>query len=128
MSRRQELWGGIMDRRTRIIAGSTVAFAIVAAGAGVAIASGQDEGASLSDSELEQATAAALAHAGGGTVLETEAGDDGTAYEVEIRLADGRVVEVGLDASFEVVGQATDDDGRDEDGSGEDAEGSEDDR
>jgi hypothetical protein len=117
-----------MDRRTRIIAGSTVAFAIVAAGAGVAIASGQDEGASLSDSELEQATAAALAHAGGGTVLETEAGDDGTAYEVEIRLADGRVVEVGLDASFEVVGQATDDDGRDEDGSGEDAEGSEDDR
>jgi uncharacterized membrane protein YkoI len=60
---------------------------------------------------LEKATAAALQHTGGGTVIETEAGDDGAAYGVEIRLDDGRVVEVGLDANFEIIGQETDDDG-----------------
>jgi uncharacterized membrane protein YkoI len=60
---------------------------------------------------LEKATAAALRHTGGGTVIETEAGDDGAAYGVEIRLDDGRVVEIGLDANFEIIGQESDDDG-----------------
>jgi hypothetical protein len=53
---------------------------------------------------------AALAATGGGTVLETEAGDDGAAYGVEIRLADGRQVEVNLDQSFKVTGQEADED------------------
>jgi hypothetical protein len=43
-------------------------------------------------------------------VLETEAGDDGAAYGVEVRLADGRQVEVNLDESFRVVGQEPDED------------------
>jgi hypothetical protein len=43
-------------------------------------------------------------------VLETEAGDDGAAYGVEIRTEDGRTVEVNLDEDFNVIGQETDDD------------------
>jgi hypothetical protein len=57
----------------------------------------------------EKAIAAALQYTGGGTVIETEAGDDGAAYGVEIRLANGRAVEVGLDANFKVIGQESDD-------------------
>ncbi len=67
-----------------------------------------------------KAVDAALAHVGGGTVLETEAGDDGAAYGVEIRLADGRVVEVQLDESFAVTGQASDDDNKGESGANDD--------
>jgi uncharacterized membrane protein YkoI len=93
---------------------ATAAAALAVAGgltAGIAIAAGGDEEAPLTGSALERATAAALAHTGGGEVIETEAGDDGAAYGVEIRLDDGTQVEVSLDADFEVIGQETDDDG-----------------
>jgi uncharacterized membrane protein YkoI len=41
-----------------------------------------------------------------------KSGDDGAAaYRVEIRLNDGRVVEVNLDQDFNVVGDGVDDDG-----------------
>jgi hypothetical protein len=54
-------------------------------------------------------------------VTETEAGDDGAAYGVEVRLDDGRVVEVRLDANFRVLGHEADDDGsNDQDGSNAD--------
>jgi uncharacterized membrane protein YkoI len=54
-------------------------------------------------------------------VTETEAGDDGAAYGVEVRLDDGRVVEVRLDANFHVLGQEADDGGSDDqDGSTDD--------
>jgi hypothetical protein len=97
-----------MDTK-RWIAGGTIALAVVAGGAGFAIAGGGDE-QPLSGSDLEQATAAALEHTGGGTVIETEVGDDGAAYGVEIRLDDGSVVEVALDERFRVIGQESDDD------------------
>jgi uncharacterized membrane protein YkoI len=79
--------------------------------AGFAIAAGGDDDKPLTGTNLEKATAAALAHTGGGTVVETEVGDDGAAYGVEVRLEDGRVVEVNLDESFDVIGQENDDDG-----------------
>jgi hypothetical protein len=63
----------------------------------------------LSGSAYDRATRAALAHTGGGTVTETEAGDDGAAYEVEIRLPNGREVEINLDADFRVISQEDDD-------------------
>ena len=81
--------------------------------AGLAVAAGGDDDRPLTGTSLEKATAAALAHTGGGTVTETEVGDDGAAYGVEIRLADGRQVEVNLDESFVVIGQESDDDGAD---------------
>jgi uncharacterized membrane protein YkoI len=90
--------------------------------AGVAIASGVgDSDEPLKGSALDKATAAALAHTGGGTVTESEVGDDGAAYSVEIRLADGSQVEVNLDQDFKVIGQAADDDGaNDKDGPNDD--------
>ncbi len=66
------------------------------------------------------------AHTGGGTVTETETGDDGAVYSVEIELDDGRQVEVNLDENFDVIGQETDDDGPN-DKEGPDEGGSDDD-
>jgi len=111
-----------MDRRTKWIAGGAVALAVVGGGTGIAIATGvADDDEPLTGSALERATAAALEHTGGGTLVETEAGDDGAAYGVEIRFDDGRVVEVNLDADFHVVSQAADDDAsREDDGPDDD--------
>jgi hypothetical protein len=56
-------------------------------------------------------------------VVETEIGDDGAAYGVEVRLDDGSVVEVNLDAEFNVIGSEADDDGaegEEDDGEGDD--------
>jgi uncharacterized membrane protein YkoI len=100
-----------MDRKAKWIGGGALAVALIGGGTGVAIATGAGDDRPLTGSALEKATAAALQHTGGGTVIETEAGDDGAAYAVEIRLDDGRVVEIGLDANFEVIGQESDDDG-----------------
>lgn len=103
-----------MQRRTKyVIAGAAVAAGLVA-GAGIAVAAtelGEDDDRPLEGATLERAVAAALAHTGGGTVTETEVGDDGAAFSVEVRLADGRQVEVGLDEAFAVVHEEPDDDG-----------------
>jgi uncharacterized membrane protein YkoI len=97
-----------MQRRTRWIAAAGLAVAMVG---GVAAASADgDSDQELTGSTRDRAVAAALAATGGGTVLETEAGDEGAAYGVEIRLPDGRQVEVDLDSSFKVVGQEADED------------------
>lgn len=110
-----------MDGKRRWIAGGALAVAVIAGGAGLAIASAGDDDTPLRGSNLEQASAAALAHTGGGTVIETEMGDDGAAYGVEVRLEEGSVVEVSLDRDFQVIGDAVDDDGAGEDqGAGED--------
>lgn len=73
-------------------------------------AEGNDTDTPLTGSDLDKAVAAALEHTGGGEVTETEVGDDGAAYGVEIRLDDGSQVEVNLDADFNVTGQENDDD------------------
>ena len=69
-----------------------------------------DSDTPLTGSDLDRAVAAALDHTGGGEVTETEIGDDGAAYGVEIRLQDGSQVEVNLDADFNVIGSEADDD------------------
>lgn len=97
-----------MQRRTRSIAAAGLAVA-VAALAAAASADG-DSDSELTGSTRDRAVAAALAATGGGTVLETEAGDDNAAYGVEVRLPDGRQVEVNLDRSFKVIGQEADED------------------
>ena len=97
-----------MRPRTRWIA--TAGLAVAMAGGIAAAAAGGDTDQELTGATRDRAVAAALAATGGGTVLETEAGDDGAAYGVEVRLADGRQVEVNLDESFRVVGQEADED------------------
>ncbi|HEV8683261.1 MAG TPA: hypothetical protein VGS09_10910 [Actinomycetota bacterium] len=110
-----------MDRRTRWIIRGALALALIAGGTAIAVARGGGDDEPLIGSALERATAAALEHTGGGTVVETEVGDDGAAYGVEIRLGDGSVVEVSLDENFNVIGDEGDDDGRgDQDGPGDD--------
>jgi uncharacterized membrane protein YkoI len=107
-------------KRKFVLIGAVVAV-VGALSAGIAIAAAGDDEQPLTGSTLERATDAALAHTGGGTVVETETGDDGAAYNVEIQLDDGSQVEVNLDESFEVIGQEADDDGPgDDEGSGDD--------
>jgi uncharacterized membrane protein YkoI len=115
-------------RKISLVAGAAIALAAAAAlgagisAAGVVGASGtaaaQDSDGSegsdgpdtpLTGMDLEKATQAALAHTRGGTVTETEVGDDGAAYSVEIRTSDGRNVEVQLNNDFKVIGEETDD-------------------
>lgn len=109
-----------MDRKTKWVVGGALTLAVIGGGTGVGIAASGDGDKPLTGSDLDKAVAAALAQTGGGTVVETETGDDGAAYGVEIRLADGRVVEVNLDQDFQVIGQQNDDDGAGEDGSQDD--------
>ena len=107
-----------MRRRMIVIAASVVATVALVVG-GVAWATSGGDEAPLTGDAKTKAVEAALAHVGGGTVVETEAGDDGAAYGVEIRLADGRVVEIQLDESYSVTGSEGDDDTKRE-GSGAD--------
>lgn len=102
---------------TKWIIVGALAVAVIGGGTTIAIASssGGDD-SPLTGSALAKAKAAALAYTGGGTLVETEVGDDGSAYSVEVRLADGRQVEVTLDASFSVIGTETDDDGQGDEG------------
>jgi hypothetical protein len=103
-----------MDRRTSVIAGGIGALVLVAGGAGVtAAASGDDDAEEgpdtpITGADLDKAGAAALAETGGGRVTGTEAGDEESAYEVEVTLDDGTQVDVQLDESFAVVSSTAD--------------------
>ncbi|CAN5300912.1 hypothetical protein BH18ACT9_BH18ACT9_12510 [soil metagenome] len=79
-------------------------------GAGAAIASSDDDASdkSITGDALDQAKGAALAETGGGSVTETEVGDEDSLYEVEVTLVDGRQVDVQLDENFEVVSSERD--------------------
>ncbi len=61
----------------------------------------------ITGADLDKATKAALAETGGGTVTETEAGDEESAYQVEVTMPDGSKIDVQLDKSFAVVGSTT---------------------
>lgn len=109
-----------MNKRTKLTVAAIGAVAVIGVGAGVGVAASGDDDKPLQGSDFDRATAAALDHVGEGTVTETEIGDDGAAYEVEIRLGDGSQVEVQLDGNFEVTGSEADDDGaNDTDGAGD---------
>jgi uncharacterized membrane protein YkoI len=104
-----------MTRRKKTAVAALILLA-AAVGGGAAVAAGGDDDATeqpISGSALERASAAALAHTGGGRVTGTEVGDEESLYEVEVTLADGSQVDVQLDASFDVVG--SENDGADED-------------
>jgi hypothetical protein len=110
-----------MNRHRLAIAAVIAALALIGTGTGVVLASSGDDEGPLTGNELDKATAAAVERVGGGTVIDTEVGDDGAAYGVEIRKDDGRIVEVNLDGNFDVIGSEPDDDGsNDDDGSGDD--------
>jgi hypothetical protein len=100
-----------MRRRTRWIAAAAAAAAVAAVGGGtgIALAGGGDDGESpITGDALTRASAAALAHTRGGTVTDTEVGDEDGFYEVEVTLADGRQVDVHLDRDFRILGTKAD--------------------
>jgi uncharacterized membrane protein YkoI len=105
------------SRKRFVIAGACIA-ALAAGGAGVAAATGggDDSEQPITGSALDQAEAAALAETGGGTVTETETGDEESFYEVEVTRDDGSQVDVQLDRDFAVVGSEADDESEDEPG------------
>jgi uncharacterized membrane protein YkoI len=110
-----------MDRTKQLLAAGALVAAL-AGGAGIAAATDGDDPSPLTGEALEDATAAALAHTGGGTVTETEVGDEEGAYEVEVTMADGRQVDVHLDGDLNVLGDEVDADGPDDE-AGDDGEG-----
>jgi uncharacterized membrane protein YkoI len=105
-----------MTKRMKLIGAGAAVLAIGAAGAGIAIAGGSDEAedaaegpdVAIEGSALEKAEAAALEETGGGTVSDTEVGDEESYYEVEVTLDDGSQVDVQLDRGFDVVGSSAD--------------------
>ena len=94
-----------MDTKGKRIVGGALVISMVAGGAGLAIAAGGD------GDHDRPLTGPDLEHTGGGVVISSEVGDDGAAYSVEIRLDDGRVVEVNLDERFLVTDAQQDEDG-----------------
>ncbi len=94
---------------------AAAAVAVLGAG-GAAVAVGTDESGdddatqrSISGSALQRASEAALEHTGGGTVTETEVGDEESYYEVEVTTGEGQQ-DVQLDRDFNVVSSEGDND------------------
>jgi len=114
-----------MHRKLVLIVALVLAAGAVTAGIAIASGIGGDD-QPLTGTTLQKASAAALAHTRGGTIVESEVGDDGAAYDVEVRLGDGNVVDLQLDAGFRVIGQEAEDgpndkgDANDEDGPNDD--------
>ena len=104
-----------MSSRTKkgLIAAAVVAV-LGAGGAAIAVGTyeaGDDDATqkSISGSALKKASDAALEHTGGGTVTETEVGDEESYYEVEVSTDEGQQ-DVQLDRDFNVVSSEGDSD------------------
>ena len=101
-----------MSRNKVWVAAAAVLLVLILGGATIALASAEDEGSrdddateqSITGTDLEKASEAALDHTGGGEVTGTEVDDEESYYEVEVTLDDGSQVDVQLDEDFNVVG------------------------
>ena len=98
-----------MVNKTKVLLVSALVAVGVIAGTGAAIAGGGDDAEEpITGDALVRASAIALEHTGGGTVTETEIGDEDSFYEVEVTMDDGRQIDVQLDENFIVVGDEVD--------------------
>lgn len=103
-----------MKGRTIWIAGAAITIAI-SGGAAIASTSPDADDPPLAGSVLRDATESALEHTPG-TVTDTEVGDEGAAYGVEVRREDGTEVEISLDGKFNVIDEEVDEDDRGDEG------------
>jgi shikimate 5-dehydrogenase len=91
---------------------AAVVVTLGATGTAIAVTNGLagDDGneVPITGAERERASAAALAHTGGGRVTDTEKGDEEGAYEVEVTLEGGKQVDVHLDENFTYLSQEGD--------------------
>jgi uncharacterized membrane protein YkoI len=99
-----------MTRRMTIAVGAALALAAGGAGAAIAVGGGTDEADERTTGPAaDRAAEAALALYPGGTVGGVEAESEERArWEVEIRTADGTIVDVKLDADLRRVSAETD--------------------
>jgi hypothetical protein len=95
-------------RRSLLARAGIAALALGGAALAGAAGGGDDNERPITGAALEQAKSAALEHTGGGTVTETEVGDEESLYEVEVTSADGTHLDVQLDEGFTVVGDEAD--------------------
>jgi hypothetical protein len=99
----------MQTRRRRVSIWSAAAVLALAA-IGIAVAMVPDNEVPIEGEALARASAAALQHTGGGSVTETEVGDEDGYYEVEVTLSDGTQVDVHLDQDFKVIDSKSDKD------------------
>ncbi|WP_418058995.1 PepSY domain-containing protein [Pimelobacter simplex] len=93
-------------RRKRIVIPAVATVAVLAVG-GTLWAASADE---VRGDERDRVETAAVTAAGGGKAIDVEKSDDrGEAYEVEVRLEDGREVDITLDDDLRVVERDADD-------------------
>ncbi|MDX6586023.1 MAG: hypothetical protein QOI31_496 [Solirubrobacterales bacterium] len=110
-----------MEMKKKVALGAAAVLAAGAGAAGIAVAGGGDDNeAPIKGSALEKASEVALEETGGGTVTETETGDEESYYEVEVTLDNGDQVDVQVNRDFDVVGSETDGAGDDESGADDD--------
>jgi hypothetical protein len=112
-----------MTRIKKILISIVAVAGLGLGGAAIAGAAGGED-KPITGPALDKASKAALDHTNGGSITETEvdtpeADDEKEAgdghYEVEVKGADGKQVEVNLDQDFKVVGSEADDDDGDKD-------------
>jgi hypothetical protein len=93
-----------MTKRRRYLILGVVALAISAGGAAVALATGDDEDATVTGPGAHRAQAAALRLTGGGAANAVERdSENGATWEVEVTKPDGQTVDVRLDESYHLV-------------------------
>ncbi len=93
-----------MKKRT-IITGIGAAVLVAGSATGVAVATGGDDGDStVTGSQADEATKAALAETKGGTANSVERdSENGATWEVEVTKPDGATVDVRLDENYQLV-------------------------
>jgi uncharacterized membrane protein YkoI len=94
-----------MKRKFVVGAAATgMSAAVAIAGAAAAVASNDDGDHTVTGSQAERATAAALAATAGGTANSVERdSENGATWEVEVTKPDGTTVDVRLDQTYQVV-------------------------
>ena len=112
----------MISRRTKLGIGAAVV--AIAAGGGAYAYAGAGEEGQVTGPEADRASAAALAHLGGGKANEVERDDEKTTtWEVEVTKG-GKTIEVSLDANYKVVGVESENENEDENEDENENEGS----
>ena len=99
-----------MLRRKRLLLFTVVAVLVASTSVAIVVATDDEDEAPITGDALAKASAAALQYTGGGTVTDSEVGDEEGYYEVEVTLNDGTEVDVHLDQDFRVIGSDADKD------------------
>jgi hypothetical protein len=99
-----------MLNRKRFLMVAAAALFIAGTATAIVLTTSDDSDRPITGDALTRASAAALQYTGGGTVTDSEVGDEEGYYEVEVTLKDGTQVDVHLDENFQVIGTESDKD------------------